>query len=544
MAKQYLMVENTGQLPKACILYAGSSTKRNDSSSIGQFGTGFKFAAVLALKLGLDFLIQTEDWQARPIVKPEQFTKNGEDYTLNAVAYEFKYPDSRRKEVVQTSFTTEMGLNWTEEYQLVREIICNGVDEQNFRYEIVNKPEMPEAGSGLVRVYVQVNDEIQRIINNFDYYFVFNAIQLFTSDSYGQILPGNTFTVYTKRVMIEQIDKPSLFRYNLPLALTEERRVQDSWDKSRCLGKLWAQIDSLELIKRILLSGSKGSDYPQDFDQINWSYFNPEYYHPDLWIEGFHAAFGKKAVLYTKPKAGLLAANLGYNVVDLYENLGSKLVEIPNFPTDMTVLGNISLDYDYDYKPNANEKKVLDQAVRIVKLFYPNLPLVKVFKPLTDAANKICGMVTDNQEIALNHLQLKSVLNAVATINHERRHIDTGAGDGDRVFVDATDDEIANLMIESAKTMVGKVVLTVTDRGFKLPGDVRIALDSTAHIAVLDHVITILVDNYRLEANLEHGVGRSWATSRAVTIYKKGYYVNCPKEIRDKLPGEVIFSIR
>jgi len=49
--KKYLMVENTGELPQQCVTYIGTSTKRNDSEAIGQFGSGLKFGSTLALSL-------------------------------------------------------------------------------------------------------------------------------------------------------------------------------------------------------------------------------------------------------------------------------------------------------------------------------------------------------------------------------------------------------------------------------------------------------------------------------------------------------------
>lgn len=540
---QYLMVENTGDLPKACILYAGSSTKRNDASSIGQFGTGLKFAAVLSLKLGLEFLIQTEDWQARPVVKPEKFTKNGKLFEINAIAYEFKYSNGD-EEIVATSFTTEMGLNWTEEYQLVREIVCNGIDEKDFKHTITDDIVTVEPGK--VRVYVEVNNAIKSIMDNFDYYFVFNQKPLYSNPVWGEVLAGETFTIYTKGVLIEDTGAHSIYRYNLPIELTEERKAAQSWHIERCIAKLWGSVNVPTIVETILKHGTRGGTaYSTEYKKVEWYYFRILDENKQLWADAFRSTFGKRAVMYTNPRAALMAVNLGYSVIELYESLAEKLLEqVTEIPADINVLGDVSLDYDYTYQPSADEVQVLEQALRVMRLYYPNLPEVRVFKPLSDAAHKVLGIVTDDNQIALNRSQLKSILTAVATINHERRHIDTGADDGQRAFIETTDDEIAQLMLEGSKANFSNVTVPVTAKGFRLPDGLRVTLNDTAHIAILNDKIIIFLGGYKFEAVLERGVGQSWAASKPVTVYNRGLYVNCLKSIRDKLPSEIIFSVR
>lgn len=545
----YLMVENTGELPQQCVFYAGSTTKRNDSETIGQFGSGLKFGAALALKKELEFYIQTEEWLAMPVVIPENFTKDGKEYSLNAITYEFKYYGGKRKEKIKTSFTTEMGLNWTDEWQLVREIIANGVDEKDFCYQAVDQILPPSPGK--VRVYVQVNDEIDRIINNFDYYFAFNAKPLFSHPRYGEILEGDTFDIYCKRVLIQpgRDGEKSLFRYNLPVRLTEERKLAASYEVSSFVGKLWGSLTDERMVMQIFRSAEKqgGQGYAAEFNQIQWYYL----YITDneLWVKAFKKIFGQKAVLFTHPQAAIIAMHSGCPVIELHEGFADRLKElIEDFPTDITATGNNDIDYDFGYQPTREEGDILKQASMIVRAFHPAMDYeIQVFKPVTEKAQEINGKVLENengkQSIAINHRQLSGVIEAVATLNHERRHIETGAGDGDRQFVYQTDREVAELMIE-AFNRGKKETLPLTDRGFKLPGDLKISLDSTAMIAVLDTTITILVDGYRLEAILSRGAGRAWATERAVTVYKKGLYVNVPKEIRERLPEQITFTIK
>ena len=252
--------------------------------------------------------------------------------------------------------------------------------------------------------------------------------------------------------------------------------------------------------------------------------------------------------MQTNEVGGFLCKQLGIYVVKLYDRLAASLATIDGFPTDKKALGKDNFDYDFDYDLSREESTVLNKALAILKSYYPKMAEVRVFKALNETAMKINGYVNndnpDSKWIALNQRQLKAgLMETLATINHERRHIDTGAEDGSRQFVYETDREVAEFMLEQF-SRGRKVELTLTDRGFKLPADLKISLDSTAQVAVLDRVITVLVDDYRLEAELKTGCGRCWATERAVTIYKKGLYVNLPKEVREKLPEGITFTVK
>jgi len=111
MKKIYFM--NNGEFDVDTMLTFGVSAKANDNA-IGFFGTGFKYAVAIILRLGGSIIV-------RSLGKEHTFTQRSE--TIREKKFNFVQVNGRN-----AGFTTHLGCNW-EPWMAFRELYCNAIDE-------------------------------------------------------------------------------------------------------------------------------------------------------------------------------------------------------------------------------------------------------------------------------------------------------------------------------------------------------------------------------------------------------------------------------
>lgn len=111
---KYLIISNQGEIKEQALTMIGLSTKRNNSSKIGRFGSGNKYALAYLLRNKIEFYIYSGTTQI-----PITTTKD----SFNEMEYETIHVNGKA-----TSLTTEMGPDWVMWFA-VREIYCNAIDE-------------------------------------------------------------------------------------------------------------------------------------------------------------------------------------------------------------------------------------------------------------------------------------------------------------------------------------------------------------------------------------------------------------------------------
>jgi hypothetical protein len=124
---KYIRIYNDSNLVNRLALEKlGLSTKRNDPSSIGQFGSGIKFAPISALRKNIKWIFAGEDSNGKYMLEYVSHLEDG----IDSIYY--NYLDENTKEIVKTkpsSFTLDAGcLSWEDNFQIIREAIANAVD--------------------------------------------------------------------------------------------------------------------------------------------------------------------------------------------------------------------------------------------------------------------------------------------------------------------------------------------------------------------------------------------------------------------------------
>lgn len=250
---KYLRIINQGEIEVQALSLLGASTKRGDSSKIGMFGSGNKYAIAYFLRNGsIDIY---SGMKKIPVeVRKEIFREK--EFGVVHIGGE------------KTSITTEFGMDW-KFWQAVREIYSNALDEGNAKIALVEKI-TPKADE--THFYIKADEtDAQIFIDEFDLYFSEKKKVLATS-SIGQILEKNNsqgMCVYRKGIRCYDNPKKSIFDYNFnELRIGENRLCQYYWDVTE---KIWGMLFQLEdemLIERLLRNCHDGDYFEGDVDSI------------------------------------------------------------------------------------------------------------------------------------------------------------------------------------------------------------------------------------------------------------------------------------
>ncbi len=95
---KYIKIKNIGLIEPQALYLVGASTKRNDFSKIGQFGSGNKYALAFFLRNGYEVKV----FSGLNEIKIETRKETFRDHDFNVI-----YVNGEK-----SSITTEMGKDW------------------------------------------------------------------------------------------------------------------------------------------------------------------------------------------------------------------------------------------------------------------------------------------------------------------------------------------------------------------------------------------------------------------------------------------------
>src|SRR5690606_8014353 len=144
--KQYLKIQNEGKVDINAYSKAGFSTKSNDCTKIGEFGTGANFACLWAIREGVDIKI---------------FSGHRE-ILLGKVSSIFRGEPVEYLTVdgIETSFSLNMGKRTWKGWMAIREFWCNALDESCPNWNIVSSEEL-FSEENKTNIFLEINEEIK-----------------------------------------------------------------------------------------------------------------------------------------------------------------------------------------------------------------------------------------------------------------------------------------------------------------------------------------------------------------------------------------------
>lgn len=219
----YLKISNNGMLEPRLIPLMGGTTKTGKEDTIGEFGTGLKYAIAWLIRNGIDFKI---------VVDGRLVDTHTMKETFNDTEFEILWIDRER-----TSITSKLGKDWTA-WMILREIWCNAMDEGGAVKEEIEmsfkdwSQDWPKDGK--THIFLQLAGDLMFAYDNWNSYFSTNR-QVIDENEFGKVyMSGEYLRIYKQGVLIhEQKDRKSVFDYDLPNAQINELREYQFYNFSK-----------------------------------------------------------------------------------------------------------------------------------------------------------------------------------------------------------------------------------------------------------------------------------------------------------------------
>jgi hypothetical protein len=309
MTKKYILIQNDGEIETNSFELIGASTKREDSTKIGFFGSGLKYSIAYMMRKGIEFRVFSG---------------------LNEILFSSVKEPFRGQEFERicingkpTSYTTTMGPTWQEDWFIVREIYCNAMDESN--PHIIKETENVNPVEGKTRIYLECTESLKSIVDNWDAYFSLDRTPLFEArDVYTSFLSdkksNQTVKIYSKtknviyRKQIKVGEESFLaFDYGFDeVEINEDRTASKMGALCYTYSNLMAKFVAEEYVTKVLRLGGIIEDPCEEYNAL----FSPSTFIHDpseKWVE-----FSKKYLLVVEEKSGRFIAEMQASAKEIF----------------------------------------------------------------------------------------------------------------------------------------------------------------------------------------------------------------------------------
>lgn len=254
----YLMIENKGELDINSLVLIGASTKRNDDTKLGFFGSGNKYALATLLAKGVDFKIFSGEGEV-PITT--------EETEFRGVKFKKIIIDGQ-----STSLTTDMGPQW-QEWMAVREWVANSLDEGG--HTIIQGTKNINGREGYTRFFIEHSPAIKEVLDQWNNYFTFDREDVIVSDDTGKLFSQTDvkerLVLYRKgiRCYFGEGNK-ALYHYDLSsFKINESRIVESTYSANKEIMLFLNNISDASVLRNILMKASREGTFE---NSLYWKY--------------------------------------------------------------------------------------------------------------------------------------------------------------------------------------------------------------------------------------------------------------------------------
>lgn len=449
----------------------GLSTKRENEATIGRFGSGIKFAPIAAIRDGSSFVFVGEDAKGPYRMEYAVVEEEG----IECIVYD--YGDY----IKSSSFTLGAGeVSWTDPFQILREPFANAMDaasefEGDWGWEICD--DVGDHVENQFSIYVELNDDIASIIDNYDKYFadrrkVLGEVDWFSGTQWMEIkdkLPGESALLfYCQNILVMENDMDSIFDYNRDgsLPLGEERNIKDYTNAWYSIGNALKRGPEWYIESLIEHAVSLDDEYANiaEFSHVVST---------SVYIDDERKAEVKKIFARKFGENVVIVPESRYNVavetaVELRKRKALSIINQDHFdflramgvPAVEDILGDA---YDTDVTFDLDQYPLLLQAIDVVRQFDPRIDeyMDEICVSLEEnpyyAGIVMSANDPDNRKIAFaeDHVLEGDLHDVVGTVVHELDHVTTGIGDGYSAegtqFRNVADVRIGKMMVKNYK---------------------------------------------------------------------------------------------
>ena len=446
--KKYVLIQNEGEIEVGSFELIGASTKRNDNTKIGFFGSGLKYSIAYMLRNKIDFRVFSGLREIR--FDTETVCMRGQDFERVCI------------NGVPTSFTTTMGPTWNEPWFVFREIYCNALDESGCT--IIKNTESINQSEGRTRIYIEITKELENVINNFDAYFtddrttkyIFNDIKTPYIDEwkngYNGEQPVKVYNktdgvIFRKGIRVYSSSK-LMYDYCLEnISINEDRTMKSPHYIKYAISCIIAEMRDINYVKSVLRSYKLNqNEVTTEFDSLYYSEGSTFSYD---WIE-----FSKENNLIVLERSG--------NYSDMISTSKKECFFLPmNFASKLKktidgvfifgiggVVGDITFE---DVEPsNKHNYLINDVSKQLAEMGYNINYHIKV---VSFSSRDTLGMSDfKNNQILISNICLDLGRREIAmTLIEEQEHLDTKFEDETRKF----QNHLFSLLLKSMENSSG-----------------------------------------------------------------------------------------